>query len=388
MSETLAELLRRSADAVSEPHFDVAELVAGADRRQRHRRLAVAAGAAGLVGAIVVGSLAYRSNPSSGPDPAPSPPPSPSPSVAVDPSPDGTRPLVYAAGSTVHVGEESFDAGGPVAFVDPTDDGVVFMVGNSERLWFHDGDSTDVIGRVPRDHHGYFDVFTASRGSLVVWADATTPSGRKPGEATGGFVVYDTSQRAVVGRLDQAGFADILHVDEGQVFFIPGGTPGCWLTYAEGCAKAHVLRYDVAADRVEKTTEAVYESELTTHARVLVLAEARGDTGTVFTSRLMARFNQVGGKLQPVDSNGDPTTVVRTTGEPVDLRAPAGYTATLDEMSLVQWLDDDRVVLWAAHESVGEVGPNRGDLLVCNLLRGSCRVAVAASATPNVPPGL
>ena len=92
-----------------------------------NRRLAMAAGSAGVIAAIVVGSLAFRSDPSAEPDPAPSPSPSPSPSVAVDPINDGTRPLVYAAGSTVHVGDETFDAGAVVGFLDVTDDGVVFV---------------------------------------------------------------------------------------------------------------------------------------------------------------------------------------------------------------------------------------------------------------------
>ena len=73
MTESLGELLRRTADAVRDPHLDVAELVARAGRRQRHRRLAVVAGAAALVGAVVVGSFAFRGT-SAEPEPAPSPP--------------------------------------------------------------------------------------------------------------------------------------------------------------------------------------------------------------------------------------------------------------------------------------------------------------------------
>jgi hypothetical protein len=377
MSETLGELLRRSADAVSEPHFDVAELVAGADRRQQHRRLAVAGAAAVVVGVVAVGSLAFRSDPSAEPDPAPSPPPSPPGSIAVDPT--GTRPLVYAAGSTVHVGERTFDAGGSVAFLDATDDGVVFMtedsdgIASSDPLWFNDGSTTEAIGRAPTEHIGMFEVTTANPGSLVVWADATS---RKGGWVRR-FVVYDTSRHEVVARLPYTGiYNTVLRVDEDHVFFNPDSdSPGCWVLDTQYCNDPHLLLYDVASGDTRKITQAAFQDKLRGHARLLVLSETRGDTGTVFTARGMARFNQVGRLLQPVDSNGDPSVFRLITGEPIALRVPGGYRAPGIEMGAAQWLDDDRLVLF----------PNEGgegDLLECRLPNGTCRVAVAASSTP------
>jgi hypothetical protein len=100
----------------------------------------------------------------------------------------------------------------------------------------------------------------------------------------------------------------------------------------------------------------------------------------------MARFNQVGRRLAPVDSNGDPAVFRRPTGERVELRVPAGYRAPGTEMPLVQWIDDDRVVLFP-NEGGGDLPPKVGDLLVCRLPDGQCHVAVRASATAYVTPG-
>jgi hypothetical protein len=398
MSESLGELLRRSADAVSEPHFDVAELVAGADRRQRHRRLAVAGAAAVVVGVVAVGSIAFRSDPSAEPDPAPSPPPSPPGSVAVDPA--GKRPLVYAEGSTVHVGDQTFDAGGSVTFVDATDDGVVFMTGCSwprpactddtdgewfsDTLWFSDGSTTKAIGRAPTEHIGLFEVYTANPGSLVVWADATS----RTKDWITRFVVYDTSRQEVVGRIPYTGiYNTVLHVDEGHVFFNPDSeTPGCWVIDVQSCSDARLLRYDLASGKTRTISAAAFEAELRTEARQLLLAEARGDTGTAYTTGAMARFNQVGSRLEPVDSNGDPTAFMMTTGEHVALRLPAGYTAPGEEMPLVQWLDDHRVVLFP-NEGGGDFPPRVGDFLECRLPDGRCRVVVSASPKPYLAPG-
>ena len=386
MSESLGDMLRRSADAAPEPRVDVAELVAQAGQRQRRRRLAaVGATTAAVVGAVVVGALGVRGGQPGHPEPARSP----SPSV-VDPQPTAERPLVYAAGSTVHVGDDTVEAGGTVAFVDATDDGVLFVtedsdgVWDSDTLWFSDGSTTQAIGRVPTEHIGYFDVWTADPGSLVVWADAT--SRRK--HWVDRFLVYDTSRHAVVARLPFTGVYNVvLHVDEAHVFFNPdSGAPGCWVIDIHYCKGPHLLRFDLDSGETRKISRTTFDEGLRTIPRMLVLAESRGDTGTVFTARGMARFNQVGRRLVPVDSNGDPTEFTLTTGQPVALRVPPGYRAPGDEMRVTQWIDDDRLVLFP-NEGGGDLPPQVGDLLECRLPDGTCRVAVRASSTPYVAPG-
>jgi hypothetical protein len=381
MSESLVDLLRRSADAVPEPRLDVGELVAHAGRRQRRRRFAVVASTTALVGAIVVGSFAVRGGQARDLEPAQSPSPSPSPTV-VNPQTRAARPLVYAAGKTVHVGDDTFQAGANVQFIDATDDGVVFVTedsdqwSNSDTLWFNDGSTTEAIGRVTTAH-GLFEVSTANPGSLVVWAE-----GKRTNESPDQFVAYDTSRHEVVARLPFTGlFNVVLYVDEGRIFFNPdSGAPGCWVYDTHYCKDPHLLRYDLASGETRKISQASFVDELRRVPRMLVLAEARGDTGTVFTTRAMARFNQVGRRLVPVDSNGDPSDFTRPTGEPLELRVPAGYISPGDEMSVVQWIDDDRLMLFPNEGHVG-------DLLECTLPDGQCHIAVRASSTPYIAHG-
>jgi len=379
MTESLGDLLRRSAEAAPEPRLDVGELVAHAGRRQRRRRLAVVASTTALVGAIVVGSFAVRGGQPRDLEPAPSRPPS-----DVYPPPPAARPLVYADGATVHVGEDTFDAGGTVSFLDATDDGVVFVTEESGRgwfndLWFNDGSSTEAIGRVSTQHVGMFAVWTANPGSLVVWSDPTS----------GTLVAYDTSEHEVVGlpptvargsRADRLPFVDLPYVDENEIFFPADGT--------------HVLRYDLASGTTDRVSQAAFEAELRGHARLLVFDGERGDSGTAFADSVSARFDQVGRRLVPVDFQhpdlaSGVTDLTLTTGESVRLRLPAGYVAPLREQGqirVVQWLDDHRLVLFANeanHDSLPEVG----DLLECRLPDGTCRVAVRAGSTPYVAPG-
>lgn len=398
MTETLSDLLRHSAEAVSAPSVDVAALVAHAGKRQRRRRITLALAAAAVVGAVTAGSLAVRGGSGGDLEPAPSPSPSPSPSLAVDPI--GTRPLVYAEGSTVHMGDDTFDAGGTVVFLDATDNGVVFMTGcpwprpaceedtdgewSSDTLWFYDGSTTEAIGRAPTEHIGLFEVTTSNPGSIVVWADATS----RKDVWVRRFVVYDTSRREVVARVPYTGhYNTVLRVEAGQVFFNPdSNAPGCWVIDTRFCDDPHLLRYDLSTGTSERIRQTALEDVLSTRSRLVRLAEDRGETGTAFSARQMVRFNQVGRRLQPVDSNGDPTTFVLTTGEKVELRLPADYRAPGSEMPVVQWLDDDHLVLFP-NEGGGDFPDRVGDLLECRLPDGVCRVMVHASSTTYRAPG-
>lgn len=391
MSQSLGELLRRSADAVAEPHLDLGELVAEAGRRQRRRRLALVAATTALVGAIVVGSFAVRSGQPRGVGPAQSP--SPSPSV-VDPRPDpqssGRRPVVYAEGTTVHVGDRSIEANARVMFVDATDDGVVFITDRDNRLWFEDGTSAQSIGRVALQHVGMYPVSTANPGSLVVWADGVSPGRTLEGDE---YVVYDTARREEVARLPFTGaYNQVLHVDESHVFFNPDNrTPGCWVYDVQYCSDPHLFLYDVASGATRKITQAAFKDELSTQARMFVLAEPRGDTYTVFTGT-GAHFRQDGHLLVPTDSNGNDTALTGPDGDQVRLRLPAGYAAARDNIGVVQWLDDDRVVL-EVDQDPDEIGFGDAyraglvDLLVCRLPDGDCRITVRVSKVPYLAPG-
>lgn len=390
MSESLTDLLRRSADAVPELRLDVGDLVAQADKRQRRRRITVVAIAAVVVGAVAVGSVVFRSNPAAEPDPAPSP----SPTVVVDPELSGGRPLVYAAGATVHIGDVTFEAGKRVAFIDDTDDGVVYEAALDGTLRFSDGTKSSVIGvspltAAPTAHVGV--VTTATSGSLVVWPDATGHKKDLPDE----FVVYDTSRHEAVGHIPFIGdYSQVLYVDEGQVYFNPdSGMPGCWVIDVQDihpCKHPHLFRFDVASGETTKVTLAELDAEMGTRSRMFVRATSGNEPGFVEG----ATFSQVGRQLVAVDSGGESTHLTRTNGEEVRLRLPDGWTAPgpglegFDGMIQVsQWLDDDHIVLWA-DDGGGDLPAKEGDLLVCRLPNGVCRVAVPRSASPYVAPWL
>ena len=151
-------------------------------------------------------------------------------------------------------------------------------------------------------------------------------------------------------------------------------------------ATRDLLRYDLSTGTSERIRQTAFEDVLRTRSQLVRLAEDRGETGTAFSAREMVRFNQVGRRLQPVDSNGDPTIFVLTTGE----KSSSGCLPTTgplgDEMPVVQWLDDDHVVLFP-NKGGGDFPDRVGDLLECRLPDGVCRVMVHASSKTYRAPG-
>ena len=59
---------------------------------------------------------------------------------------------------------------------------------------------------------------------------------------------------------------------------------------------------------------------------------------------------------------------------------PAGYTPPRSFFELVQWLDDDRIVLAGGRRITELSWPDHADLLVCSLSEGECLVEVSACA--------
>jgi hypothetical protein len=378
MSDSLAELLRRSADGVPGPELDVGRLVARADtRRRRHRLVAVAATTA-LVAAVAVGTYAVLDGRPRDLQPAPNP----SPNV-VHPKQVSARPLVYAEGSIVHVGDRTIDAGARVMFVDVTDDGVVFMTDANDRLWFDDGSTAEVIGVVPTPHVGTYAVHTSNPGSLVVWPDGTRGGSR--------LVVYDTSLSAVVARLKDPD--SFVSVDQNAVFTSPAWweTPGCWIIDRRPCPHPHLFRYDVGAGSTAKITRDAFEAELRADGRMFAGTQTSEKTGTVLGRG--AAFTLAGRRLVPVDDDGHDTSLTLVNGDPVELRLPVADTGAWGGFWVAQWLDDDRVVLAGYQGFLDGVGQGDSypasfvDLMACTLPDGICRVALPRSKVPYLLTG-
>src|SRR5215213_4496813 len=141
MSESLRDLLRQGADTVEPPRLNVDHLVRQTERRLFRRRLAAVAASAAAVVLIAAAGFALKPH-DQGSSPAPAPPDRTE-------HPLGTpRALTYAEGGTIHYGDETIEARGVVDFVDATDDGVVYVLRDDDRVWFSDGSATEQVGQL------------------------------------------------------------------------------------------------------------------------------------------------------------------------------------------------------------------------------------------------
>jgi hypothetical protein len=390
MTSSLGELLQRGADSVTVPSIDLDEVIAEARRRRQRRRYLVVATAAAAVSAIVVGSVLVATTSSRNGAPQPAGPPSPSIGKTV--GAEGTRPLVYSAGRTVHVGDKSIRADKPVAFIAPTDDGAVYEATLDGTLWFTDGSTTQVIGTswfaaAPTSHGGV--VVTGRSGSLVVWADASLGRDERPVE----FVVYDTSRREEVGRIPIRGLfdeVDIANVGESEVWW---GTAD-W-HYSEDTADSLVYRFDVGSGVTTELHGADLDAVLDSDPRAFraVTGDGRVVHGspsfTVQGNRLVAGIYD-----DLADEYAEPVKLAD--GSELRLRLPPGYVQPWPAdgdpeepggITLSQWLDDDHVVLFA-DDGGGDLPAKEGDLLTCELPGGTCQVTVPRSSQPYVAPYL
>jgi len=377
MTELLSDLLRRTAEATPAPVIDVDELVARAAGRQRRRQLTAVGVAALVLGAVVAGG-AVAGRGSDDIDPAPSPSPTPVP---------GSRPLVYAEGATVHIGDRTVEAPEPVAFIDVTDDGVVFEAALDGRLWFSDGETVTRIGTspwtaAPTAHAGV--VMTGDSGSLVVWPD---DGEGHPDQEADRFVVYDTSRREVVAHIPFPAGGDgiLLYVDEERVYYTTQLGPGCWVAAVDACDHPHLLRFDVLTGATRRIGLDDWSRELGTHPRMFV-AVMPDRVAYVQPYHPGATFRQVDGRLV----HTDPAPLTTSSGDQVRLRLPDGYTVLglktgASGIAVSQWLAENQVAVFA-DDGGGDLPAKEGDLLVCELPDGRCRVAVPRSTQPYVVP--
>lgn len=379
MTSSLGELLQRGADSVTVPSVDLDEVIAEAGRRRQRRRYFVVATATAAVIAIVVGSVLIATTSSRNGEPQPAAPPSPSIGKTV--SAEGTRPLVYAAGRTVHVGDKSIHADKPIGFIAPTDAGAVYEATLDGTLWFTDGSTTQVIGTswftaAPTSHPGV--VVTGTSGSLVVWGEVVRPD-RPPTE----LVVFDTSRREEVARIPVRGLldeADIAYVGESEV----------WYGSADR-TDSLMYRFDVDSGVTTELHGADLDVVLEADPRAFraVTGDGRVVHGspsfTLQGDRLLASMH-----YSVAEADAAPVTLVD--GSELRLRLPTGYVGPwpADEdpaLSVSQWLDDGHVVLFA-DDGGGDLPAKEGDLLTCELPAGTCQVTIPRSSQPYVAPFL
>ncbi len=299
------------------------------------------------------------------------------------------------------MGKRTIDAAGPVAYIDASDDGVVFVTQSSaqedaDRIWFSDGAEPVQIGRPIESGTGWvYGVKRSNPGSLLVWAEAAG-SGRSRDQ--GDYVVYDTDQRRVLARFGGPE-ARIEAVYPESVYWVPNEKKWCVdFDRCDGFCRRYsgIMRYDAASGRQTRASWAAYLRGRLTQPRTLV----QGDSARSRQIEESPYFWRVGRRLLPIagrpSSAGsydyrDARTMlsVAHTGEPVRLRVPADFRAA-DVFQLVQWLDDDRVVVFAyccgaehrgypGYPFGGSETADSGDLFTCRLSSGACSLAVERS---------
>lgn len=395
--------------------------VRGRIRSARRRRQlgAVAGTAVAVVVALTAGSVAMSvldkdaSGPATPPGPAVTPTEKPQPPA---PGPRSSRPLVWAVGTTVHVGDRYVDVGGRVLEVQGTDDGAVFMraahrdcfriVGEDRaavpiedagcnELYFTDGDGIEHIGTVYGSIIRGYELSASSSGSTLAWFEPS-PEGHPGGsgyEHTGEYVVYDTRERREVARFGSDAVPDrgqrirlrIEAVFDDAVYWTPDDRGREWCArysrYYAACRRhTAVMRLDTSTGIQTKVGWSAYLEDRHSRPRRFLRSHGpdSGEPPLAFPENRggyeSLELERVGDRLVARDENGDVAGVrVAGTGKPVRLRVPAGYRPS-GAFSVIQWLDDDRVVVLPEESQ---------DLLVCRLSTGRCRLVVTGVAVAN-----
>jgi len=364
--------LRVLSDRIVPPPLDTLRNTA----RARDRR-AVAVVATGAAAAIVVATatiLLIDDGPSS------TQPADPPDVIEV------TRPIVYADGATIHLGDQTIEAASAVLEVDVTDAGVAFRTSDGQ-IWFADGESTEAIGQlgqpkapgpdldewVPSSRYwpvtssvGW--MVSANSGSHVAWFDFTEPQSPT-------IVVFDTSTREVVVRTEvtvpAGGWAGLHSVTDQSAYWFLDPDP-----FADD--RMPQVRLDLATGDQAPISPEEYLADIGSRpARTLQISHAeQGFALYEIVEGPGWQFAVSRGELDPM---GMQPLQVRNglTGERLALDAPAGYPNS-NPVWLVQWLDDDTVVLHATNG--GQI-----DLIECRVSTGTCTVAVTAPESIVVP---
>jgi hypothetical protein len=366
------DVLRRLGDQIVPPPFDA--LRETARRRVRRTRVASIAVAASVVAAAVttvyLGRDADRQS-----EPAPVTPPT-------------SRPLTYADGSTIHYGDLTVEADGSVAELEVTDDGVAFRTDDGQ-IWFTDGTTPDRLGTLGETGPGYGDTWpltshpgwmlSSNAGSRVVWFEFPSPGDPE-------VVVYDTGAGREVARdtvaLQPGHTAVPAELTKRFVYWFKDPT-------SEEMPEDQVqVRYDPETGEQSRITEQDLLTDLDGDAAVRSI-RLKGD-GRADASGAFHYSNGVGQQMgldlqqgvagingvAPV--GGGDMVAQDVEGRPFAFDPPPDYTDKSGIAWLVQWLDNQTVVV---------VSPLRQstDLLACHLDTGRCEVAASAPAGVVVP---
>ena len=408
MTTPLRDALTQQINQVGPAHPDIEKLVVLAEQRLRRRRLTAAAGAGAAVAlavALALGGTALHR--SADPDPGPiDHPPSNHKTPTITPT--ATRPIVYTDDAfangcdtaehffcvgTLHVGDREveidqslgMDRGWPMSV---TDAGAVYPDADGS-VWFTNGSAPRQIAQ-----HVCSGLATASAGPLAAWVDCTA-------EARGDLVVFDTGAGREVARLPIPGCRAAETRSAGGQYVVEGCVPVAVVAGHVYFARAgldpdrdtyRLLMLDASTGDVARATHRMYARDLSSDPRALVV----GDSWRTGARTTEVGFDVDGSRLVPTEPQGEAWTETHafdiTTGQPVQLRLPAGYhpgsppvfpgdaASDVKHFSLFEWLDDDTVAL-------AQLGDNNhmGDILTCRLSDGACQLVAEAPPSDGPP---
>lgn len=368
------DLLRRLGDDLVPPPLDT--LRETARRRDRRTAAATALVAGAAVAGIAAGVLLLAPD-EGGREPRPTETP-----TQVAPT---SRPLTYADGATIHYGDRTVEAVGRVDELDLTDQGVAFRTEDG-RIWFTDGDTTDEIGALgePVEPTGDLDawvmrsdftdvrstgwIVSGNSGSLLSWFDFTEPG-------TPEIVVYDSGTRTVVLRtrvdIPPGSWAGPHSVTDDSAYLFRDPDPAASdelpqvrLDLTTG-AQTPVSPEDYLADVGSRPARSFLISHAEQGFELYEIVEGAGRQFDVHRGRLRPMG------MQPIEVRDG------LTGDRLALQAPEGYPDT-NPVWLVQWLDDDSVVIF-------DPAAEQDRLLVCPVPEGTCEIAVTGPSSMVVP---
>lgn len=288
---------------------------------------------------------------------------------------DGTRPLTYAEGATIHLGDDVVSLPAAVVEIDMTDAGAVVRT-DDDSIWFTDGVRLDQVGSLgepgPAYKNSELPLFTpngwivsGNTGSLAAWFEFPTPDAPV-------LVVYDTaSQKPVVDRQ-----AVTVRGDKWELLHSVTDAAAYWFVDPEAHSEVPTGRFDLGTGDQATIGRARYEAELPAKGSARTLTNNNDGTWpfTVIDG-IGQQFGVESGRFGPV-GGGDFREWDGLTGEPLRYDAPPGYANTL--VFLVQWLDDDTIVLRATLK-------DGFALLVCRNSTHTCETALSGPSSMVVP---
>jgi hypothetical protein len=358
---------------------------------RRRRTAAVAAGVLALVAGLVAG-LAVVSRL----DTAESAGIATRPLAAPDTS--GTpRPLTYAEGRTIHIGDRSIDTHLDLLSIDVTDDGAAFTTFDGG-LWFTDGSSVTQIGLTSS---------ARATSTGVSWGPAGRPDNRIVSESSGTrlawleypragrqvarpeIVVYDSRQRRRVARLPVAANPDcpvcaqIVRVDDDAVYWTDTHVNALLPTERNG-GSTRLFRTRVSTGKQQQVPLADYQAALRHTPRTLVVGSS--PTSGSAESGVGEDFAFVDGLLVVHAMGVGDATFDAATGHRLRIAAPPRYggLGPAKWFYLFEWLDNDRFALLDATAWSGGVHSGE-DVLVCSLSGSRCTVTLRRPISAGSP---